>query len=447
MKKLSYQEGLVGAPIFNDVGQIIGFEGGTDFPEPISVIDFLGSMVQLRKESGSSDRELSPQEVSIIMAIKDGRVPESALTQPQDVSQNQSPETSMYGQNSSFPTSVAQNVTRAPSEQSVSDANALYKKYGDTIFTKPQEEMTVGEAYDILMTRYGKNPQQDASSEVRPLGGAGGATPNYEELKTKVREIAAEKNLPASVMLGMLAAEGRDKGLGAGRNNFYNIAAFDSNPDAAFRYETPEEGIRAFADFISGQSDKHASPAVKQKFQKAYSEYLKTGDDRKYILDIQDAGYAGDPSTYDRRSPNSYRSYSDFVTDTPEWKEGQTKGALARSNKPQITPTPTQRIKPAEEVVNKTSNPLRFNQATLEKIRKDDERVKRLQEESRERYKKYDETLKKKNQEVQKLSKRAGYSDYNKAGTVEKAFIAATRPYTNAAGDIFNYLSKIGKKT
>lgn len=130
--------------------------------------------------------------------------------------------------------------------------------------------------------------------------------------------IFKQYGIPMSVGWGMYAAEGRGKGLGAERNNFYNIAAFDSNPNAAFHYKTPAEGVEAYAKFITGKSDRYASPDHKLKFQEAYK---LRNNPQVYIKAIEQAGYAGDPKTYGQRANNGFKSYSDFVMATPEWKK------------------------------------------------------------------------------------------------------------------------------
>ena len=135
--------------------------------------------------------------------------------------------------------------------------------------------------------------------------------------------LAKKYGVPEAIAMGQYAAEGRveNGGLGAKRNNFYNIAAFDSNPDAAFNYDTPEAGIEEYMKFITGQGDRYASPTVKQKFADAFNEYKKTGNVFKFLVDIESAGYAGDPSTYGQRANNGFDSYSDFIMNTPEFKK------------------------------------------------------------------------------------------------------------------------------
>ncbi len=68
------------------------------------------------------------------------------------------------------------------------------------------------------------------------------------------------------------------------RNNFFGIGAFDSNPDNAFRYATPEEGWRGYADNIV------STPTYRQ-----HGAFNFTTDPKGYIEAIKAAGYATDP--------------------------------------------------------------------------------------------------------------------------------------------------------
>jgi len=117
-----------------------------------------------------------------------------------------------------------------------------------------------------------------------------------------------EAGFPDKVSTGMFAAESRDlNGLGARRNNPYNIGAYDSNPDNAFDYESPQAGVQAFVDLLMNDP--------------RYIQAMELKDDPMGMLQaIQNANYAGDPATYGERADNGYNSYSDFVSNTPEWR-------------------------------------------------------------------------------------------------------------------------------
>lgn len=129
---------------------------------------------------------------------------------------------------------------------------------------------------------------------------------------------------PESVGMGMYAAEGRGKGMGAERNNFYNINAVDANPDQANSYETPQQGLTTFLKMVTGQAEDsfYGNGAEgKRAFKEAFKKFQETGDEEELLLAIQNAGYAGDPTTYPQRADNGYSSYSGFVSDTPEFKK------------------------------------------------------------------------------------------------------------------------------
>ncbi len=169
---------------------------------------------------------------------------------------------------------------------------------------KPQNKIKVAPAKKRIPIKQVKKP----TATPTPAPGS------FEEIAFPIFD---KYNIPRSVGMGMYAAEGRGQGLGADRNNFYNIAAFDSNPDAAFRYDTPEEGIEAFARFISGQYDRYASPQHQQRFANAYG---LRDDPVAFVRALEQAGYAGDPKTYAQRANNNFDSYADFIMATPEWR-------------------------------------------------------------------------------------------------------------------------------
>lgn len=148
-----------------------------------------------------------------------------------------------------------------------------------------------------------KQPTADPTTSVPA------STQNFEEI---ARPIFEEEGIPLSVGLGQYGAEGRDRGLGANRNNFYNINAVDSDPNKAFSYDSPEEGIRAYAKLL----------------KRRYKSALEKEDPAEMIREIEKLGYAGDPKTYAQRATaanpatgKKYARYSDFVMDTPEFRK------------------------------------------------------------------------------------------------------------------------------
>ncbi len=126
-------------------------------------------------------------------------------------------------------------------------------------------------------------------------------------IEATILPITRQYGIPDGVAAGQFAAEGRLEGLGARRNNFYNINAIDSNPDAAYNYKDPQEGIKAYSELLTKN----------QRYKGAFEGKLSTSE----MLDaIERAGYAGDPKTYKKRASNGFGSYSDFIENTPEYR-------------------------------------------------------------------------------------------------------------------------------
>lgn len=176
-------------------------------------------------------------------------------------------------------------------------------------------------------------PEPDVSKppkivKTREFKGNQNVNPQIDTfIQNKILPVTRKYDIPDAVAVGMFAAEGRNLGLGANRNNFYNIAAFDSNVNSAFTFATPEQGVEAFAQFITGQYDRYASDKHKKKFRKAYTKYLEHRDPVKYVQDIRDAGYAGDPNTWRQRKleqdgvETPFSDYAEFVFANPEWRK------------------------------------------------------------------------------------------------------------------------------
>ena len=174
----------------------------------------------------------------------------------------------------------------------------LYEKYGNSIM--PPEPVK-------------KNDTPQNVPDAVPT-----VDPNTDAILTNIIfPITRKYEIPDSVAAAQFAAEGRTQGLGASRNNYFNIAGFDKNLSRTQIFKTPQEGVEAYAKFVSGQGS-YASEDHKKKFQQAY-ELRK--DPQKMLKAIELAGYAGDPTTYAQRAQNNYPSYSDFAMSTPEWRK------------------------------------------------------------------------------------------------------------------------------
>ena len=125
-------------------------------------------------------------------------------------------------------------------------------------------------------------------------------------LESDILPTTREAGIQDAIAAGMWAGEGRGehKYGQAPYNNAFNINATDSNPNGAFQYADNAAGTQAYADLLN----------------RRYAEALQQPGILEQLLAIQNAGYAGDPTTYDARSPNNYPSYSAFVQDTPEFR-------------------------------------------------------------------------------------------------------------------------------
>lgn len=156
-------------------------------------------------------------------------------------------------------------------------------------------------------------PQVKGASTMRFKNGKPASTQQdvMQFIETTVLPITREYGIPDAVAAGQFAAEGRLQGLGASRNNFFNLGAYDSNVDNAFDYKTPEDGVRAYADLIA----------------RKYPGVIGEKDPVKAIQAVEKQGYAGDPKTWRQRKKEQdgvetpYRSYSDFVMNNPEWRQ------------------------------------------------------------------------------------------------------------------------------
>lgn len=111
-----------------------------------------------------------------------------------------------------------------------------------------------------------------------------------------IKKVADQFGIPMAVAYGQYAAEGRNKGLGASRNNFYNVQAYDNYEDQMPTFKTPEEGVKAWAKVIA--HDPRYAQAMKLR-----------GNPAAMMQAIQEAGYATRPD------------YAQFVMSTPEFQK------------------------------------------------------------------------------------------------------------------------------
>ena len=110
----------------------------------------------------------------------------------------------------------------------------------------------------------------------------------WSNFTQSAKKIAAENNYPVSVLLGQAALES-GKGTSnyaKNRNNYFGYMAYDSNPDMAKSYNTPEESIQDYINLIKNNP----------RYSWAYNQYLQDKDPYKLIAGIKASGYATDPN-------------------------------------------------------------------------------------------------------------------------------------------------------
>lgn len=123
----------------------------------------------------------------------------------------------------------------------------------------------------------------------------------WGSFKQSATQISGEKNFPSNVLLGQAALEsGRGtSNFAKNRNNYFGYEAYDSNPDAAKGYKTPQDSINDYIELIENTP----------RYAWAYQEYLKDHSSENLIHNIKLSGYATDPN------------YAEKVMSTPEFKE------------------------------------------------------------------------------------------------------------------------------
>ncbi len=103
------------------------------------------------------------------------------------------------------------------------------------------------------------------------------------------QQLSVEYGIPWETVVaqGILESAAGTSNFAVNRNNFFGIGAFDSNPNNAFSYATPEEGWRGYYENIRKTST-YRNHGVFQE--------PNITDPYAYTQAIKDAGYATDPS-------------------------------------------------------------------------------------------------------------------------------------------------------
>lgn len=151
---------------------------------------------------------------------------------------------------------------------------------------------------DILGGTYTDTQSQDpVDAQVQAiLGGTVESSPQpsqygagWDEFASKAKDIAGQRGYPLSVLLGQAALESAhgSSNFARKRNNYFGYQAYDSNPDAAAYFSSPEESINKYIDLIQDPSF---------VYSQAWQNYLQDKDPAKLIQGIKAAGYASSPN-------------------------------------------------------------------------------------------------------------------------------------------------------
>lgn len=127
-------------------------------------------------------------------------------------------------------------------------------------------------------------------------------------------QLSVEYGIPWETVIaqGILESNSGRSNFARNRNNFFGIGAVDSNPDAAYSYETPEAGWRGYFNFIATNS-RYRNHGVFQNNYTVTHTIKPNGLDKTirnnitnpydYLQTIWDAGYATDPGYYQKIAP------------------------------------------------------------------------------------------------------------------------------------------------
>lgn len=163
-------------------------------------------------------------------------------------------------------------------------------------------------ANDVLYSDHSTECSESAAGgagSTAPGGGTGGVetaglTAEQAAFVDRYHDIAEKLSVEYGIPWETVMAQGiLESGAGTSefatqRNNFFGIGAFDSNPNNAFSYATPEEGWRGyFANIVKTETYRQHGA-----FQGA-----NITDPYAYLRSIKDAGYATDPAYVAKVSP------------------------------------------------------------------------------------------------------------------------------------------------
>lgn len=223
-------------------------------------------------------------------------------------------------------------VILLPSSTALAFDEGFYSS-NDILFYDPRDG-----ACDI-----GSNSSGSVAGEADPSRGLSslqaGFVDKYHDIAVK---LGMEYGIPWETPMaqGILESAAGTSQLARERNNFFGIGAFDSDPDKAFHFSTPEEGWRGYFENI------RKTPTYKQ-----HGAFNYPGDPVAYANAIKEAGYATDPAYVSkleqfikaiqlRTEEKGWKSSATLVQEHPEILENAKKnagGELSKEDKK--TPT------------------------------------------------------------------------------------------------------------
>lgn len=123
----------------------------------------------------------------------------------------------------------------------------------------------------------------------------------WDNLVSKAQDVAKQENFPPSVMIGQMALEsGKGQSqMATAKHNYFGYEAYDSNPDAAKSYDTPESSMKDYVDLIKKDP----------RYSTAYQQWTQDHNDLGLLQAIKNSGYATDPD------------YVTKVATTPEFQQ------------------------------------------------------------------------------------------------------------------------------
>jgi len=149
----------------------------------------------------------------------------------------------------------------------------------EVLFARPVVGKNVEKAEDVLFSKPQVNSQPKTNTKYDG---------SWDSFKKVASEIAGQENYPVNVLLGQAALETArgTSTFAKQRNNYFGMKAYDSNPDNATKYNSPEQSIKDYINLIKNTP----------RYAGAYQQYLKDKNSLKLLQGIRAAGYATDPN-------------------------------------------------------------------------------------------------------------------------------------------------------